>query len=56
MAYFGDDRTDEDAFAALAPSDFGVLVGPERATLARHRLRDPAAVADELRSLVLSQQ
>jgi trehalose-phosphatase len=56
MAYFGDDRTDEDAFAALASSDFAVLVGPERATLARYRLRDPAAVADELRSLVLSQQ
>jgi trehalose 6-phosphate phosphatase len=51
IAYFGDDRTDEDAFAALALGDIGVLVGPQRETLARYRLSDPAAVADELRHL-----
>lgn len=51
MAYFGDDRTDEDAFAALEPKDIGVLVGPKRETLAQYRVSDPAAVADELRRL-----
>jgi trehalose-phosphatase len=50
-AYFGDDTTDEDAFAVLAPPDFGVLVGDERKTLARFRLPDPGAVVRELHAL-----
>jgi trehalose 6-phosphate phosphatase len=49
--YFGDDTTDEDAFAALAQDDIGVLVGPPRASAARYRVANPDAVARELRSL-----
>ncbi|HYL57724.1 MAG TPA: trehalose-phosphatase [Candidatus Acidoferrales bacterium] len=49
--YFGDDTTDEDAFAALGAEDLGILVGPERASLARYRVADPRAVARELKSL-----
>ena len=49
--YFGDDTTDEDAFAALADDDFGVLVGPPRASAARYRVANPDAVMRELRSL-----
>ncbi|MBI5502022.1 MAG: trehalose-phosphatase [Deltaproteobacteria bacterium] len=38
----GDDRTDEDLFAALRPGDLGVLVSrAPRATAARARLRSP---------------
>ena len=45
----GDDLTDEHAFqAARRLGGFGVLVGPPRDTAARHRLADPAAVADWL--------
>jgi trehalose 6-phosphate phosphatase len=50
-AYFGDDTTDEDAFAALGQEDVGVLVAAERDSLARYRVEDPAAVLHELRSL-----
>jgi trehalose-phosphatase len=50
-AYFGDDTTDEDAFAALAEGDIGVLVGPERSSRADYRVSSPHAVAQELRSL-----
>ena len=50
-AYFGDDTTDEDAFAALAKNDIGVLVGAERESLAKYRVDGPAAVLRELRSL-----
>jgi trehalose-phosphatase len=50
-AYFGDDTTDEDAFAALDKDDVGVLVGTARASHARYRVADPRAVARELRSL-----
>lgn len=48
----GDDFTDEHAFgAAERLGGFGVLVGPARGTLARHRLADTAAVADWLAAL-----
>lgn len=50
-AYFGDDTTDEDAFGALDASDVSVLVGSERATLARYRVSGPQAVRDELNAL-----
>jgi trehalose-phosphatase len=43
--YFGDDRTDEDAFAALLARGVGVLVGEARPSLARWRVESPAAVA-----------
>lgn len=48
--FFGDDVTDEDAFAALGPDAITVKVGsgPSRA---RYRLADPAAVAETLRLL-----
>jgi len=41
--YFGDDTTDEDAFRVL-PDAITVKVGGSRATHARYRLPDPAAV------------
>jgi trehalose 6-phosphate phosphatase len=50
-AYFGDDTTDETAFAALGKDDVGVLVGEPRASHARFRVPNPRAVARELRSL-----
>lgn len=43
--FFGDDVTDEDGFvAATRAGGAGVLVGPARASAARYRLDDPAAV------------
>ena len=43
--FFGDDVTDEDGFvAAAALGGAGVLVGTPRATAARYRLDDPAAL------------
>jgi trehalose-phosphatase len=50
-AYFGDDTTDEDAFAALSEDDVGILVGPPRASRARYFVANPKAVANQLRSL-----
>jgi len=50
-AYFGDDTTDEDAFAALDANDVSVLVGSERPTLARYRVSGPQAVREELKAL-----
>ena len=50
-AYFGDDTTDEEAFAALQKNDIGVLVGAERESLANYRVDGPAAVLRELSSL-----
>lgn len=48
----GDDLTDEHGFeAAAALGGFGVLVGPERPTAARHRLQDVAAVLDWLEAV-----
>lgn len=45
----GDDLTDEPGFAAAAAhGGWGVLVGAERTTAARHRLPDVAAVLDWL--------
>lgn len=41
--YFGDDDTDEDAFAAL-PQGITVLVGERSASCARYGLRDPCDV------------
>ena len=49
--YFGDDRTDEDAFAALLSRGVGVLVGEARPSLARWRVESPAAVARILTAL-----
>jgi trehalose 6-phosphate synthase/phosphatase len=47
----GDDRTDEDLFAALPPSALSVHVGGG-ATRAAFRLPDPAAVRRFLRSFL----
>lgn len=41
--YVGDDVTDEDAFAVLAPTDLGIKVGPAP-TIARARLATPTDV------------
>jgi len=49
--YFGDDSTDEDAFAELVDNDVGVLVGETRPTRARYWLPDPTALAIELSQL-----
>ncbi len=49
--YFGDDRTDEDAFAELVSRGVGVLVGEARPSLARWRIENPAAVARILTAL-----
>ena len=49
--YFGDDRTDEDAFAELVSRGVGVLVGEARPSLARWRVDSPAAVARVLIAL-----
>ncbi len=50
----GDDLTDEDVFAALAPGDAGIQVGAgrRRKTAARWRLPDPPAVHAFLRALL----
>jgi trehalose 6-phosphate phosphatase len=45
VVYAGDDRTDEEVFAALAPRDLTVKVGLG-ATVARHRLAGPSDVAE----------
>ncbi|HEV2675670.1 MAG TPA: trehalose-phosphatase [Aliidongia sp.] len=50
--FIGDDLTDEHGFAAATRGGgFGILVGAERETGARHRLSDPAAVKAWLRPL-----
>jgi trehalose 6-phosphate synthase/phosphatase len=49
----GDDRTDEDMFAALPPSGIAVHVGPA-ATRAAYRLRDWRAVRQFLRDLLVT--
>jgi trehalose-phosphatase len=48
--FVGDDTTDEEAFARLRPGDIAIKVG-ETATIASHRLRDPADVLAWLRAL-----
>ena len=50
VVFVGDDRTDEEVFATLAPGDVSVRVGPGE-TLAAHRLPDPPAVLAWLRAL-----
>lgn len=54
--FLGDDRSDEDAFAALSEQDLGVLVGPERPTLARYRLNDYHEVAELFRRVIALRQ
>jgi trehalose-phosphatase len=49
--YFGDDRTDEDAFAELVARGVGVLVGEARPSLARFRVESPAALVRILKAL-----
>ncbi|MCI0569871.1 MAG: bifunctional alpha,alpha-trehalose-phosphate synthase (UDP-forming)/trehalose-phosphatase [Myxococcaceae bacterium] len=50
LVAFGDDRTDEDLFAALPEGAVAVAVG-QRPSRAKVRLRDPAAVLNLLRAL-----
>lgn len=53
----GDDRTDEDTFAALGEGDLSVLVGrAARPTRARARLDDVPAVLSFLRSLLRTRE
>jgi len=51
IAAFGDDRTDEELFAALPPGAIAVHVGPG-ASLATQRLRNPGAVRAFLAGLL----
>lgn len=51
VLYVGDDVTDEDAFTVLLPGDVGVKVGAGP-TAATHRVADPAAVRELLRTLL----
>ena len=51
LVAFGDDRTDEELFAALPPGSISVHVGAG-ATMATHRLRDWTAARRYLASLV----
>jgi len=50
VVYFGDDVTDEDAFARLQGPDVAVKVGPGE-TAATHRIADPTEVARRLARL-----
>jgi hypothetical protein len=50
VVYFGDDVTDEDAFARLQGPDVSVKVGPG-ASAASHRIADPLEVARRLARL-----
>lgn len=49
--YIGDDRTDEDAFAAINGRGITVAVAPEGPTAAAYYLRNPGEVLDFLRRL-----
>ncbi|MGH7502025.1 MAG: trehalose-phosphatase [Longimicrobiales bacterium] len=55
VIYFGDDRTDEDAFATLTGPDVGVKVG-EGETVAPLRLANPVQVARVLARLALRRE
>ena len=50
LVFFGDDVTDEDAFALMGDDDISVRVG-NGATVARYRLAGPDAVVDLLNRL-----
>lgn len=51
VVFVGDDRSDEEVFAAMGIDDVGVRVGPG-VTVAGHRLRDPDVVHEFLRALI----
>jgi trehalose 6-phosphate phosphatase len=53
IVYVGDDKTDEDAFAALRPADVAIKVGAGP-TAASRCLRDPGAVVAWLRAIVIA--
>jgi trehalose 6-phosphate phosphatase len=49
--YFGDDLSDEDAFAAIGDEGFSIFVGPERTSAARFRVDSPRDVIRALGEL-----
>ncbi|MDH7500362.1 MAG: trehalose-phosphatase, partial [candidate division NC10 bacterium] len=50
--YLGDDRTDEDAFAALGDAGITIRVGSEQSTAARYTVRNIKEVQQFLRWLL----
>lgn len=50
VLFAGDDRTDEDAFAVLKPTDIGIKVGPGKSA-AEFRVDGPGDIADLLQLL-----
>ena len=52
--FIGDDRTDEDVFHVLGPTDWSIVVGdpPQHRSIAQACLRSPEHVAEFLRALV----
>ena len=55
IVFFGDDVTDEDAFAVLGDVDVGVKIG-DGPTLARYRVADPVEVAQSLEILMAARR
>lgn len=52
VVFVGDDLTDEEAFARLSDTDVTIKVG-DAPTIAKHRVRDPAAVLELATNLLL---
>lgn len=55
VVFLGDDLTDEEAFATLAPPDLGVKVGPGE-SMASHHVEDVAEVRDALAALAATRE
>jgi trehalose 6-phosphate phosphatase len=51
--FLGDDRSDEDAFAVLSETDFGILVGEPRQTHAKYHLKSHHEVTEFLQRVKL---
>lgn len=54
--YFGDDLSDEEAFAAVGDEGLSIFVGPERQSAARYRVDSPRDVIRALTELVVAME